>query len=265
MSEKPSKDELEGLFTEARDDINNSRDILKDGNLDQGQTALLQSSIFDSSLEGAGYARRASKRTDVVRELVSDAADAAVQMFRLRGTIESTTTEFPSGDVTTVDDTSLTSQWTLVQALYAALAGGNKEALEELAKLSPDKYHSDQVKVSEPVELFSSALKDAIAGQTARAKSCLVVLIDKYGSSKELDNRYWVAQAKVLLALIERDQTGVDQAFKELQTAFAKYYGGPEDRDNPEGFLELPILGLEALRQLWNGNEPKQNGAKRHD
>lgn len=198
-------------------------------------------SVYEASLEAAGATRALGEAEANVRELLAAAADAIVEVFRRRGSLTSTITHLPSGEDETFVDTSLTDQWALVHGSYAALAGGNQTALAALGALGPEDYVSEQVEASPLLEQLSAALH-AVAGDRIDDAN----LRAPKGAADE-DDRYWIAQLRVLEQIAARSRPGTAQALAELDAELDRYFHGEEYRNDTRRLLKLPLLGLKAL------------------
>jgi hypothetical protein len=241
---KIDKAALRELLADARERI--ERAAPKAGKARDANAQNRAYSRYEAALEAAGAARGLGEPSSEVRKLLKVAADAAAAVFDLRGTASSTVAHLPEGEEETFVDTSLTDQWTLVQAIYAALASGNDAAFARLAALRPEDHHSEQVEAPPSLEHFSAALREAAGGKLRRAQQAPPERSD-WERSNDAADRYWLAQLRVLEHLAASDHTAAAAAITALEQELKRYYAGPRHRDDPERLLELPLLGLSAL------------------
>jgi hypothetical protein len=202
---------------------------------------------FEDSLAAAAYAR-ALGETEEARMLLSQAAAAGAEIFRLRGTVVSRIGYLPSGREESFIDLTPTNAWNYVRALYAGLASGATEPTLELARMSPDAYRSDQVKTSAAVDRYAASLARVVAaGRDVQRAEELADLAAEYESSPGPDDRYWAAQARALATLLTcNDESVRRDALAKLTTTLQEQNAELDELD-PERLLELPLLGLGGL------------------
>lgn len=245
-------EELEFDRAAARDGLTEARQRIEDGQAalaadpSAAEAHRLAQGLFDDALEAAALARGLDEPEREVRAFLAVAADAAVELFRRRGALTGRVTSVPSQEDETFVDTSLTNPWTYVRALYAALAAGQDKALDALAALPTEDYRSDQVEVAPVLERYVEALQRAAAGADDVGDDVDGILAE-WGKSRRAADRFWVAQAKVLDAVLDRDEDAFGTALKKLADVLERYFGNAKHRDDIELLLELPVLGLQAL------------------
>ncbi len=142
---------------------------LAKGDLSGASRYLRASGVFNNALEAAGLAAAAEEPEATVRKYLRSAAKAAPLIFHAGGA-KSTVTELTAGDMEELMDTSDASPWTLVRALYAAVASGEKDVERELAHLPVDAYHTDQVIMSAVADRYTRALQLLLAGDPEAAR-----------------------------------------------------------------------------------------------
>jgi Immunity protein 49 len=221
---------------------------LNDGGLDDEEAHLRAFAAFEHALAAAGYAR-ALGDDERVRELLDRAAKAAVRLFELRGALSSEVGDLATGASDVFVDTSATNPWTFVQAAYAAVISGNGTAREELARLEPRDFSSDQVTVVPALELYATALAHVLGGRLDVAQEELA----QERSGGDTDEQFWTAQIGALRQIVAGDAGAFRDAMGAVVRAFEATYAGEERRGDPERLLALPILGLEALAQEQPG------------
>jgi hypothetical protein len=200
---------------------------------------------FGDAVRAAGLAAVLGEDDDAVRELLGRAAREALTVFALRGTHVGEIRGLD--DAASFTDTSATSPGTLVQALHAAAAGDEDEALEQLAGLRPEAYHSEQVVAGAVLEAFAPVLQRAAAGAGDLADQARDAL-EGWGEG-DVGQHVLLTQLRALEALGERDGERFEHALGEVaeaQRAYRRSAGEGGDED-PELALGLPVRGLRAL------------------
>jgi Immunity protein 49 len=187
--------------------------------------------LFEDALKAAGFARALGRPAADVQAHLEAAARAAVDLFRLHGTLAGV-----SDDVDV--DTSATNPDTFVRAVFAALAAGGPEELDALGSVSPESYHSDQVEGSQELDALARALQQVLTDDVDGARATLAAAGDG-------GDPYAAAQIGALDRLLTRDKRSYDAALEELLALHLQQYA---DRPlSADRFLRLPALGLNAL------------------
>jgi hypothetical protein len=220
-----------------------ARERLADDSGEDGQAQAFWS--FGDALDAAGLAAALGEDEAEVRELLGRAAREAVDVFALRGTHVSEIREAPGGTEEFVD-TSATSPGTLVRALHSAAAAGDDDALEQLAGLDPEDYHSEQVVAGTVLESLAAVLQHAAAGGDDLAERAREAL-EGWGEG-DAGQRPLLAQLRALERLGEGDQDGFEEALDAVAEADGAYQrsAGRNDADAKIA-LGLPVRGLRAL------------------
>jgi hypothetical protein len=223
------------------------QELAKDSNGDQLQGVYY--GIFDDALGAAGGAKALDEPQADIQELLAVAARAALELYRLRGTLEGRVTHLPENEDETFIDYSATNPLTFVQGLYASLASGETEVLDRLATVPRHFNQSDQVEVSPVLVQYSLALSQVVKGETQSAEGKLKKLISERGRSKDPEIRYWIAQAVSLERIVQGNTPEFHLALERLAEIIEDTYAGPIKRNDPDRFLALPVRGLSALAQ----------------
>lgn len=187
---------------------------------------------------------------DDVRVWIVRAANALLDVFRLRGT----TPAFPvvviheQGDAETVNsdrtDSSLTNSRRGLAAMYAALAAGERELAERIAEFVGDppdaSYVGPESEVITPDEQeLAYGLKAFLLGQLAVA----VFHTAGLNQSPALIH----AQARAIQALVNEDPDEFLDALQGLLAAHAIDASQEERAREPRRLMCLPCLGLAAI------------------
>jgi hypothetical protein len=200
------------------------------------------------ALEAAAQAAAANDAWAVSRYL-SAAASAAARTLQLTGTVVAERESLEGDRPEVFMDTSASNPWTLVVGVYAALAAGDDAVLQDLYELRRFAFGSPQVAASPVAENFAQALVAAAVGRDEEGADHLRSARES-APSKPHGEPFWLAQVDAVESVLSRRAEEFRQALsrvaKEVQ-AFEASTGGPP---TPEGRLELPVLGLEALARL---------------
>ena len=226
-----------------REQLAAARERLADDSGEDGQAQAFWS--FGDALQAAALAAALGEGDEAVREMLGRAAREALDVFALRGTHVSEIREVP-GDTEEFVDTSATSPGTLVRALHSAAAAGDEDALEQLARLDPEDYHSEQVVAGTVLESLASVLQAAAAGEDDLAERARAAL-EGWGEG-DAGQRPLLAQLRALERLGEGDRDGFEQALDDVAEAERAYQrsAGRNDAD-AQIALGLPSRGLRAL------------------
>jgi hypothetical protein len=210
---------------------------------DGALTAALQ---FSDALTAAGLARGLGRDGDEVRQMLGPAAVAALGIFAGRGTQISEVGDLETGEVTQFADTSMANPDTLLQGIYAALAGGHDRAAELLSRLEEEEWHSDQVQASDLLDATAHALQRAAAGDREEATKVTRDALRRWDGATDADDRAFLAQLEALRCWGQGEpiEPALEKVARTHRAATSKRGRG---RDHPETLLELPVLGLRAL------------------
>jgi hypothetical protein len=219
------------LLAEAEERLLRDQALMRD-EPDGPQAQVVAYSAFGDALDAAGLARALGDEQRM-RDRLADAANAGVRVFELVGTHRSSVTTLEEGVEETFVDTSATNPWTLLRALYAALAADEGQAVERLAAIDPAGLPGDQVIVSPQVLDVAQALRDVVRGDAPAAAVC--------------NDAYWDVQLDVLGRLASGDRDGLADALERVGQVSDGYWRSAGEGDMPEALLRLPELGLRAL------------------
>ncbi|HEY0078532.1 MAG TPA: Imm49 family immunity protein [Pyrinomonadaceae bacterium] len=208
---------------------------------------------YRDALIAAGLASALGEPEEEIKELLATAARAALQVFRLRGTLAGHIThlaEEKEGREEVFVDESLTNPLHHTQAIYAALAARLQEELQALSSINPDKYQTDQVEVSPVLDRYNRILVRVLGSKSpASIQDELQQLISQHRHTPDPHDQYWLAQAAVLQSILQSDPHATQTTLAHLKETLANYYAGPHHRNSPERFLQLPLRALNALAE----------------
>lgn len=214
---------------------------------DEGAAQGLFYSVFEDALMAAGWARSLGEGEARPRELLAQAARAAAELYALRGTLTARVTYLPEDEEETFIDYSATNPWTRVRAIYAALAAGEFEAAEQLARIPLEYDQSDQVEVTPLLAEFGELLSQVVGGDEKADAAGARKLIAEWRKKRAPEKTFWLTQAEAVEQLLRGDADETRAALERLAEIIADSYAGQKSRNAPERFLLLPVLGLRAL------------------
>jgi hypothetical protein len=151
--------------------------------------------------------------------------------------------DLDTGVVERTVDTSTANPTTLMQGLYAALAGGHEGAVHGLARLPPQDYHSEQAVASELLSATCATLQAAARGE-GEASRVADEALQRFGAAWAPEDRTFVAQLEALHRLGAGQEPDLGAVAAGDRAAWQAR--GTEGED-PIALLELPVLGLRAL------------------
>lgn len=160
-------------------------------------------------------------------------------MLELTGSYERRVEDLETGESRSFVDTSLSTPWTYVRALSAALGSRDAELVRRLIELPEALWAARERAVSESPLLYARALRAAAQGEEAAARSTLAALREAAGGDP--GDPYWTAHADALEAALAGDR---EQAAEAAARGIRHYYG---QSPPPELLPELLLLGALAL------------------
>jgi len=219
--------------------------------LKPGQQQTRYYGLFEDSLEAAGLAKALSKPESEIRDYLKIAANAAVGIFEWQYTTIGKVGYLPNYDEEVFIDNTAANPWVYVRAVYAALAAELHRVLKTLANYDAVEQEYEHMTISPLLREYSQILRKVILRETENLNLRLQQLVTNWSTDESTGSQFWLVQAKVLLAVIEGNGPGFVEIVGELSSTISSYYAAPEHQNDPDRFLQLPVLGLNALGKLW--------------